>query len=60
MQIEPNVVVSVAKKNLPKMIRVIMELMRMCGKVIQVRLNDVSNFMKQIGHRPLKCTPNIF
>ena len=60
MRVEPNVVVSTAKKNLPKMVRVILTLTRMSGKVIQVRLENVENIEKHIRHFPLKCSPNIF
>ena len=42
------------------MVQVILALTRMSGKVIQVRLNDVVNIMKRIGHRPLKRSQNIF
>lgn len=37
-----------------------MVLTRMSGKIIQERLNDVTNVMKCIGHHLLKCSPNIF
>ena len=47
-------------KNLPKMVRVILALTRMSGKVIQVRLDNVVNIMKCIGNLHLKRSPSIF
>ena len=31
----------------------------MSWKVIQVRLNDVTNVMESVGHRSLECGPDI-
>ena len=59
MRIEPDIVVPATKKDMAEMLRMVLSLTRMGWQVVQIRLNDMANVMKSVGHRTLKCGASV-
>ena len=59
MRIKPNIVVPATKKDLAEMLRMVLSLSRMGWQVVQIRLNDMANVMKRVGHRTLKSGSSV-
>ena len=59
MRIEPHIVAPATKKDLAEMFGMVLSLTRMGWQVVQLRLNDMANVMKSIGHRTLKSGSSV-
>lgn len=59
MWIEMNTVMSTMKKNLVEVVLMVCAFSEMSWKIIQIRLNNVSDFMKSIGHCSLESGTGI-
>ena len=53
--IESYVIMTTSQKNVSKMPRVVLPLLGMSWEIIKVRLHDVLNIVKCIGHGKLEC-----
>ena len=59
MRIKPNILAPTTKKDLAEMFRMVLSLSRMSWQVVQIRLNDMANVMKSVGHRTLKSGSSV-